>query len=211
MVLMKNFHYCPRPFHRLLGIHSISPRFLRLRYNAHARFNRAHACTWDRSGNPLFFTSHGVTRQGKRSERIHSFLAKVHRFLYAHVDFLALRTFKQAANFEVALCPNYLINYLIILLIITSTASSLHQRRHHYIIITSSKFEFIFSDCDSVSNEELSLLPSSPFIAFSPYSSPFKWPAQVKTTHAQLIAHAHPTRGINRGNPYSRLVAAVTR
>ena len=89
------------------------------------------ACAWYRSGNPLFFTSHSVTRQGKRSERIHSFLAKVHRFLYAHVDFLALRTFKQAANFEVALCPNYLINYLIVLLIITSTASSLH---HHYLI-----------------------------------------------------------------------------
>ena len=89
------------------------------------------ACTRYRSGNPLFFTSHGVTRHGKRSERIHSFLAKVHYFLYAHIDFLTLRTFEQAANFEVALCPNYLINYLIILLIITSTASSL---RHHYFI-----------------------------------------------------------------------------
>ena len=88
-------------------------------------------------------TSHGVTRQGKRSERIHPFLAKVHRFLYAHVDFLTLRTFKQAANFEVALCPNYLINYLIILLVITATSSSLH---HHYHI------KVRFSDWDSVSN-----------------------------------------------------------
>ena len=79
--------------------------------------NRACVCTWYRSGNPLFFTNHGITRQGKRSERIHSFLAKVHCFLYAHIDFLALRTFKQAANFEVALCPSYLISYLIILLI----------------------------------------------------------------------------------------------
>ena len=76
---------------------------------------------------PLFFTSYGVTRQGKRSERIHSFLAKVNRFLYAHVDFLALRTFEQAANFEVALCPNYLITLLIIIL----TSLSLH---HHYLI-----------------------------------------------------------------------------
>ena len=95
--------------------------------------NRVRACTWyDRSGNPLFFTSHSITRQGKRSERIHSFLAKVHRFLYVHVDFLALRTFKQAANFEVALCPNY----LIILLIITSTSSSLpHQSLNLFFLI----------------------------------------------------------------------------
>ena len=168
----------------------------------HACLNRARTCTWYWLGNPLFFTSHGVTRQGRRSERIHSFLAKVHRFLCAHIDFLTLRTFKQAANFEVALCPNY----LIILLIIISTAS-LH---HHYLI----KVRTYFSDWDSVSNDGLSLLPSSPFIAFLPYSSPFKWPAHVKTTHAHKIAHAHshhPVRGIKWGNPSSRLFPAVTR
>ena len=97
------------------------------------------ACTWYRSGNPLFFTSHSVTLQGKRSERIHPFLAKVHHFLYAHVDFLALRTFKQAANFEVVLCPNYLINYLTILLhyinVVIITSSLPHQRSNLFFLI----------------------------------------------------------------------------
>ena len=143
------------------------------------------------SGNPLFFTSHSVTRQGKRSERIHSFLAKVYRFLYAHVDFLALRTFKQAANLEVALCPNYLINYL-------SYYSSLHQQRHHYIFITSSKFEFMIGTRSVM--KDFHYFPR-PFIAFSSHSiafSPFKWPAHTLNC---ACAFAPSNTRYQTGNP----------
>ena len=151
-----------------------------------------HTRYW--SGNPLFFTSHGVTRHGRRSERIHSFLAKVHFFLFAYIDFLVLRTFEQAANFEVALCPNY----LIILRIITLRSSSL---RHHYLI----KIQINFSDWDSVSNEGLSLLPSSPFIALSCHilvlfhriaCSPFKWPALTLKLCMRICTIQH---GVSNG------------
>ena len=112
---MKNFHYCPRPFIVCLV-------FIRLA-------SILSDCMVSVRERPILYQSrsHGVTQQGKRSERIHSFLAKINRFLYVHINFLALRTFEQAANFEVTLCPNY----LIILLIIISTSSSLH---HHYLI-----------------------------------------------------------------------------
>ena len=100
---------------------------------------------------------------------------------------LSPRSLQRRFSFNFEFHHNYLIGYLVGYLMFD-------------VIITSFEIFELLLGCNM---KDFHYFPR-PFIAFSSYSSPFKWPAHVKTTHAHKIAHAHlhqPTRGYQTGKP----------